>query len=174
MAVWSVSQNKPTLKDETRKAAGLSIQTPAFVATIDVATAKGTNAQEVIGLIKDIDTSAAQNSLNPSSLLDTRKDPVNDVDFNNQIRTLIFEAATVSDVGDLGNNALVEWMEDYYSTRQYDTSSAPEEYMRFLALHYLNSSAAVILKGVEFDELSVGQLVYLGLFVGSKKDLTSD
>ncbi|CAG7566391.1 unnamed protein product [Fusarium equiseti] len=202
------------VKDTTRKAAGLSIQTPVVSASIGVASANGTGTttgdaslnqearltwdahggntllasnptewvstvkdyrlwrlmdqQRVVqldGLISDLDSVAYSNLMDPSSLSDTGKDPIKDLDFNARIRSIIADAALMSEDD---SNVLIRQISDYYRNNQYDGPTASDVYNKFIAQNYPDSEAARIQAGVKFGGLTLDQIVYFGLFMASK------
>ncbi|KAF4497180.1 hypothetical protein FAGAP_6639 [Fusarium agapanthi] len=178
--------NLEQVKDQARKAAGLSIQTPKVSGSFGVASTTGTGKEEgsavlhqearltwdacggdtllASNMIKDLDVVAYDNLMNPSTETHTGKDPVKDREYNEKIRTYIIKE--ILDSAD--TSELLRRLGEYYQSNKYDANPALDEFNAFMAANYPDAHAGKIKPGLKWNGLSIAQRAYFGVFMANK------
>ncbi|KAK1659111.1 hypothetical protein BDP55DRAFT_733615 [Colletotrichum godetiae] len=182
------------VKDTTRTAAGLSIQTPSVSASIGIASTSGTGSQaggtslnQGARLTWDANGGNTLLASNPTDWVSTVKDyrlwrlmdQQRVVQLDGLIRDL--DSVAYSNLNDpsASSDAGKDPIKDPdFNARirlaQYDAmpaSAVYNLYSQFLAQNYPDSDAAKIPVGIKFSGLTLDQIVYFGLFMASKGNL---
>lgn len=115
-----------------------------------------------------MDAPAYLNLEHPSPITFTNKDVISDPELNARVRRLLFLAIKSSEAG----NTIRTRMEDFYRTNKYDTAESLTAYAAFLQKNYPDAEAAVIKPGLKFNALKRDQMIYFGLFMAERKELS--
>ncbi|RSL92356.1 hypothetical protein CEP52_013848 [Fusarium oligoseptatum] len=192
--------NLEQVKDQARKAAGLSIQTPKVSGSFGVASTTGTGKEEGSAVLHQEarltwdacggDTLLASN---PAAWVSTVKDHRLWRLMNQQRVIQLFSLIKDLDVVAYDNlmdpstkthtgkdpildnpdtSELLRRLREYYHSNKYDASPALDEFNAFMAANYPDSHAGKIEPGFKWDGLSVAQRAYFGVFMASKGQLT--